>query len=326
MRAVVQGAPGGPEVLGFGVVDDPVPGVGEVCVRVRATALNRVDLMQRAGRYPVPPGASPILGLEMAGVVDEVGVGVTGVDVGDRVFGLLSGGGYAERVAVPAAHLMPIPAGWSFAEAAAVPEAFLTAWQALAWLAHLEPGASVLIHAGGSGVGTAAIQLAAARGVTAYVTCSDGKRDACEALGAARAIDYRAERFVDVIGEVTGGTGVDAVIDVIGAPYFEDNLASLAADGTLVLLATMGGSRVEAFDLRTLFRRRLTVVASTLRSRSDAYKALLTADVRKEVLPLLASGTIRPVIDSVRPWTDVVASHRDMEANRNVGKIVLEVD
>jgi putative PIG3 family NAD(P)H quinone oxidoreductase len=326
VRAIRFDEPGGPDVLYVGTVEDPVAGAGEVLVRVEATALNRADLLQRQGRYPVPEGVTPIPGLEMAGTVETVGDGVGGFAPGDRVFALLQGGGYAERVVVPSGHLMHVPARLSTAQAAAVPEAFMTAYQALFRLAGARKGDTVLVHAGASGVGTSAIQLAVARGITVLVTCSADKRRRCEELGAARAIDYRSERFVDAVADATGGRGVRAVIDVIGAPYFEDNLATLGEDGVLVVLATMGGSRVDSLDLRTLFRRRLSVVASTLRTRPAEYRSELTADFVRDVMPLLASGEVVPVIDTVLPWTDVARAHRHMEANRNVGKIVLLVD
>lgn len=325
MPAVLVAAAGGPEQLHLGEAPRPALLPHGLLVRVHATALNRADLLQRAGKYPPPPGASPLLGLEVAGTVEAVAEGVAAWQVGDRVMALLPGGGYAAYAAMPAAHAMPIPEALSMEEAAAIPEAFLTAFQALFWLGGLQPGGSLLVHAGASGVGTAAIQLARAVEATVYVTASAGKHDLCRALGAAEAIDYRREDFAARIAELTAGAGVNLVVDFIGAPYLAANVRVLAGDGCLVVLATMGGARAEGFDLRALFARRGRLVTSTLRSRSDAYKARLTADFAAFALPRFADGTLRPVVDSVFDWADVAAAHRRMEANANAGKIVLRV-
>lgn len=326
MRAVCVRAPGAADQLYLGEAERPAAGPGEVLVRVRATALNRADVLQRRGHYPPPEGASAILGLEMAGEVVALGKGVTRHQEGDAVCALLPGGGYAQYAAVPEVLAMPVPRGLSFEEAAALPEVFLTAFQALHWIARLEAGERVLIHAGASGVGTAALQLARLAGATAYATASAGKHARCLALGATRAIDYRTEDFAAVIADVTDGRGVDVIVDFIGAPYFHQNLDALAVDGRVVLLAQMGGAKVEQVDLRPFFRKRAQLTASTLRNRSEAYKARLTRDFEAYALPHFAEGRLKPVIDRVMDWGDVAEAHRVMEANANAGKIVLRVD
>lgn len=323
MRAVLLERPGGPETMWIGQVGKPVPRTGELLVKVHATALNRADLMQREGRYPPPPGASQILGLEMAGVVESKGPECGGWEAGDRVFGLLAGGGYAEYVLIHHDLAIPIPSSFSFAEAAAIPEVFLTAFQALHWNADLAAGKRVLIHAGASGVGTAAIQLVRAAGATPYVTVSAAKREACMALGAEAAIDYNSADFAERIPAITGG--VDIVVDFIGGPYFTRNVECLAEDGCVVILATLGGSQVDGFDLRRLFRKRGRIITSTLRNRSLEYKAKLTQDFAAYALPLFETEVLKPVIDCIYDWADVADAHRYMEDNRNVGKIVLQV-
>lgn len=325
MKAVLVNKPGGPEQLTIGETETPVPGDEELLVRVHATALNRPDILQREGKYPPPPGASPILGLEIAGTVAETGRGTSGWNVGDRVFGLLPGGGYAEYAVIHHKMAMPIPSGMSYEEAAAIPEVFLTAYQALYWLAEMEPGNHVLIHAGASGVGTAAIQVAASAGAHSYVTASGGKLPYCLELGAEAAIDYRTEDFVERIKQVTQGHGADVIIDFIGAPYFAKNLDVLALDGRIVMLATLGGVRVENVDLRVFFRKRASLIVSRLRPRSLDYQISLTQDFSTYALPLFIDGTLKPVIDSIYPWEEVADAHRRMEANKNVGKIVLKL-
>ena len=305
----------------------PIPAFGpdDLLVRVRATALNRADLLQRKGMYPPPEGASPILGLEMAGEVEAVGHHVRGHRVGDRVCALLPGGGYAQYVVVPAALALPIPDVMSYEEAAAIPEVFLTAYQALVWLGRLQAGETVLVHAGGSGVGTAAIQLARALGARVFITASRPKHAACLALGAEAAIDYREEAFDAEVMRLTNRRGVDVALDFVGADYFERNIESLAMDGRLVILALMGGSRVESVSLRHIFRKRLQIHFSTLRNRSEAYKIELTRAFSTEMLPRFQAGELAPVIDTVYNWTDAEAAHSRMEANLNTGKLVLRV-
>ncbi len=325
MQAVVIGQPGGAEPLRIDEAPKPAPGPEELLVRVHATALNRADTMQRKGNYPPPEGASPIMGLEMAGTVEAVGERMVNWNAGDRVCGLLAGGGYAEYATIHHEMAMAVPPGLSLEEAAAIPEVFLTAYQALHWLGALEAEEHVLIHAGASGVGTAAIQLARLADAHAYVTASAPKHEVCRELGAETTIDYKTEDFADRIADLTDGRGVDLIIDFIGAPYFDANLRALAVDGRLVLLATLGGSRVETVDLRRFFRKRVQLFASTLRARSPDYKIRLTQDFAGYALPQFVDGDLRPVIDRVYDWTEVAEAHRRMENNENAGKIVLRV-
>lgn len=324
MKAVLFDQPGNPDQLYIGEHPDPEPGPDELLVRVRATALNRADTLQRRGNYPVPEDASPILGLEMAGTVEAMGSNVTGWKQGDRVFGLLNGGGYAELCTIHHEAAMAMPPGLSFEEAAAVPEVFLTAFQALHWIGRLQAGETVLIHAGASGVGTAALQLARVAEAVPYATATAGKHAVCHDAGAEAAIDYKAEDFAARIDELAE-RGADLIIDFVGAPYLDQNLKALAMDGRLVLLATLGGAQVDALDLRRLFRKRAQLTASTLRSRSQAYKNRLSAAFAAGRLPLFADGTLRPVIDAVVDWGEAADAHRRMEANENAGKIVLRV-
>jgi len=325
MRAVRVSKEGDPEHMTIGEVPLPSPGPNEVRVQVHATALNRADTFQRRGHYPPPEGASPILGLEMAGVVEETGERVIDWHEGDRVFSLLSGGGYAEQVVVHKDLLMAMPPGLSMRDAAAIPEVFLTAYQALHWLGALQRDHNVLIHAGASGVGTAAIQLTKEAGAHPYITASAPKHEVCRDLGAEATIDYESEDFADRIAEITGGDGVNIVLDFIGAPYFHPNVDVLATDGRIVQLATLGGSTVEEVNLRALMAKRAQLLTSTLRDRSRDYKVQLTQEFASDMLPKFVDGALRPVIDSTYDWTDVADAHRRMENNENAGKIVLEV-
>lgn len=324
MDAILVPEPGGPERLVIGRFPRPVPARDELLVRVYATALNRADLLQRAGKYPPPDGAGPLLGLEVAGIVAECGASCEGWSVGDRVFGLLSGGGYAAYAVLRADVAMRVPPALTLMEAAAVPEAFLTAYQAIFQYGKVMSGDNVLVHAGASGVGTAAIQLAREAGARVFATASKAKHPACTALGA-RSIDYRSEQFDEIVLSETGGRGADVIVDFIGAPYFEPNVRALALDGRMILLATMGGSRLSAFDLRPFFRKRGSLLASTLRNRSHAYKARLTSEFAAFALPLLEERRVYPVIDSVFEWTRVSEAHQRMENHENVGKIVLRL-
>lgn len=325
MRAVRVPEHGDPEHMTLGEVPTPAPGPDEVRVKVHATALNRADTFQRRGHYPPPDGASHILGLEMAGVVEETGNGVIDWHEEDRVFSLLAGGGYAEQVVVHKDLLMAVPPGLSMREAAAIPEVFLTAYQALHWLGGIQSGHRVLIHAGASGVGTAAIQLAKEAGAHPYVTASAPKHEVCRDLGVEAAIDYESEDFAERIDEVTDGAGVDIIIDFIGAPYFHRNVASLSMDGRIIQLATLGGSTVEEMSLRDLMAKRVQLLTSTLRNRSLEYKVQLTQEFAGDVLPKFVGGQLRPVIDSTYDWTEVADAHRRMENNENAGKIVLQI-
>ena len=325
MRAVRVPDPGDPSAMTIGEVPTPTPGADEVRVQVHATALNRADTFQRRGHYPPPEGASPILGLEMAGVVQETGSGVIDWHEGDRVFSLLSGGGYAEQVVVHKDLLMAVPPGLSMREAAAIPEVFLTAYQALHWLGGLHSDHDVLIHAGASGVGTAAIQLTREAGARPHITASAPKHDLCRDLGAAATIDYESEDFAARIDDLTAGEGVDIVLDFIGAPYFHQNVEALSVDGRIVQLATLGGSTVAEVSLRALMAKRAQLLTSTLRDRRLDYKVQLTQEFAEDVVPKFVDGQLRPVIDSTYDWTEVADAHRRMENNENAGKIVLQV-
>jgi putative PIG3 family NAD(P)H quinone oxidoreductase len=327
MRAVVVKKPGGVDQLAFDEVPTPRPGRGELLVRVRAAALNRAGILQREGNYPPPPGASEILGLDMAGVVESAGSGCARFEPGDRVFGLLPGGGYAEYAVIPEAMAMPVPEGFTFEQAAAVPEVFLTAFQTLFWIGGLESGERVLIHSGGGGVGTAAIQLAAGSGASVLTTTgTDEKCESCRALGAERAINYRSQDFAGAVMEHTGGEGVDLILDFVAAPYWERNISVLRTDGRLVLISLMGGTIAERVDLGTILRKRIQVNGTTLRARSPDYKIRLTRAFAESGLDELAAGRLKPVIDTVFSWTRVADAHTRMEANLNTGKIVLTID
>ena len=304
-------------------IADPVVGPDEVLVAVRATALNRADLMQRAGNYPPPSGAPDIMGLEMAGVVSQLGARVTAWRVGDPVCALLPGGGYAEKVAVPQAMLMPVPAGWSFAEAAALPEVYLTAFVNLYIEAAVQPGEQVLVHGGASGVGTAAIQLLRATGNPIYVTAGSAEKcAACVALGATAAINYRAEDRPAQVRALTDQAGVDVIMDMVGAEYLAQNLALLKLKGRLVFISTLSGGKAEV-DLRQLMGKRLRLIGSVLRPRSVAEKVTIKEAFMAQFWSGVEAGAIKPVIDAVYPIAEVEAAHARMAANRNIGKIVL---
>ncbi|HAS43944.1 MAG TPA: NADPH:quinone oxidoreductase [Microscillaceae bacterium] len=325
MKAVIIKEFGGPEQLSLGEWEKPSPAQNEILVKVHTTALNRADTMQRRGVYPPPAGASPILGLEIAGEVAEVGTDVTQWKPGDRVFGLIPGGGYAEYAVIHQDMAMPIPNSFTFEQAVAVPEVFLTAYQAMKWLADIQSGETLLVHAGASGVGTAAIQLAKALGVKTIVTASAPKHQTCLDLGASLAIDYKTEDFKEKALEFTEGRGVDVIIDFIAAPYFLNNIDALATDGRMVILALMGGLNVDGFNLGKMLRKRLKVMGSTLRARSRDYQIRLNQDLKAFAIPLIEQGKIKPVIDSVFDWAQVAEAHEYMEANKNTGKIILKV-
>ncbi|MDX5435741.1 MAG: NAD(P)H-quinone oxidoreductase [Pontibacter sp.] len=325
MKAILVKQPGGPEQLVLGEHEQPLPKPYELLVRVHATALNRADTLQRQGKYPAPKGASPLLGLEIAGEVVEAGVNCTRYKKGDKVFGLLPGGGYAEYAVIDEQMAMPIPENLSMEEAAAIPEVFLTAFQALMWLGKLKAGERVLIHAGASGVGTAGIQLARAAKAEVLVTASEGKLHACKELGAHKAINYKEVPFEDEVLAYTNNEGVDVIVDFIAGPYFNQNLDCLRLDGRLVILASLGGGKVDGVDLRKILTKRLQVMGSTLRSRSREYQIKLTQEMSQFALPHFKSGAIIPVVDSMYDWQDVAEAHRYMEQNKNIGKIVLRV-
>lgn len=326
MQAIQFHAPGGTDQLYMGEYEAPQPGPNEVLVRVAYTALNRADLLQREGKYPVPPGDSPIMGLEMSGTVIATGSEAHKWKIGDKIFGLLNGGGYAEQAVIHEDMAMPIPAGMPMQEAAAIPEVFLTAYQALHWIGKLQAGETVLIHAGASGVGTAALQLVRLAEAISIVTASAGKHEICYQLGAAKAIDYRSEDFAEALQLYTKGKGVDIIIDFIAAGYFNQNLQTLGLDGRMIMLALMGGIKVPVVNLALILGKRLQITGSTLRSRSLEYKIRLTRDLHQYAGPHFTDGTLRPIIDSVYPWEAVREAHEYMEANKNQGKILLQVE
>ena len=329
MKAIEIPQYGGPEVLRLGERDRPVPKAGEVLIQVRAAGINRPDVFQRMGNYPVPPGASDIPGLEVAGLIVEVGDGVT-LKVGDAVCALVQGGGYAEFCTAAVELCLPVPAGLSMVEAASLPETFYTVWSNVFDRCRLgidERGRTetLLVQGGTSGIGVTAIQLAAALGHRVFATAgSDEKARACEALGAERGINYRTEDFVEVVKGLTDGRGVDVILDMVAGDYVPRELKALAEDGRLSLIAVLGGTKAEV-DLGTVLRRRLTITGSTLRPRNVAFKAHIAASLRETVWPLLASRAIKPVIFRTFPLKMASEAHRLMEGSTHVGKIVLEV-
>jgi putative PIG3 family NAD(P)H quinone oxidoreductase len=325
MKAITIKSPGDANQLEITEVPDPVAGSGQVLVYVAATALNRADILQREGKYPPPPGVTDILGLEMAGTVIEVGEGVTDFEVGDNVCSLLPGGGYAQQVTVDAAMLLKLPENLSFTKAAAIPEAFLTAFQALHLIAKIQPGETVLIHAGASGVGTAAIQLVKLAGAHPIATASGRKHQQLLDLGAELCIDYRTEDFAEAALSHTNGKGVNIILDFIGGPYLEKNLKALAMEGRMVSLAALGGARVEGVSMAPILRKRLQLTGTTLRSRSKEYKYQLVAEFRERIWPAFADRSVRALVDTIYDWEGVADAHKYMEANANVGKIVLTI-
>ncbi|WP_138734260.1 NAD(P)H-quinone oxidoreductase [Modestobacter excelsi] len=326
MRAVTISEPGGPEVLGWDEVPDPVCGPGEVLVDVVAAAVNRADLLQRQGHYPPPPGASEVLGLECSGIIGEVGEGVTGWSVGDEVCALLAGGGYAERVAVPAGQLLPRPAGVELATAAALPEVVCTVWSNVFMLAGLRAGEVFLVHGGGSGIGTMAVQLAVRAGARVATTAGSPEKLAfCRELGAEITVNYRDEDFVQVVRDATDGHGADVVLDIMGAAYLARNVDVLATGGRLVGIGMQGGTRAE-LDLGKLMRKRASVAATTLRSRpvtGPGGKAEIVAAVRHDVWPDVERGVVRPVVDRRLPMSRAADAHALVEASDHIGKVLL---
>jgi putative PIG3 family NAD(P)H quinone oxidoreductase len=322
MFAIMIAEPGGPEVLSWSEVPDPSPGPGEVLVDVHASAVNRADLLQRAGHYPPPPGAPPYPGLECAGVVAAVGEGATGLAPGDEVCALLAGGGYAQRVAVPAGQVLPVPRGVDLADAASLPEVACTVWANVVDLAGLRAGETLLVHGGGSGIGTFAIQLAVALGARVVTTARAAKHTALRDLGAAVTVDYTSEDFVAAVKEATDGRGADVILDIMGAAYLPRNVAALAPGGRLVVIGLQGGRRAE-LDLAALLAVRGTISATSLRGRPPAEKARIVRGVREQVWPLVESGVIRPVVDRRLPMARAAEAHRLVEANAHVGKVLL---
>lgn len=326
MRAVIIQTPGGPDQMVIKEIERPKPDAHQILVKVAAAGINRADIMQREGRYPPPQDASTVMGLEISGTVEETGGESGRWNYGDKVFGLIPGGGYAGYAVIHKDMAMSIPENFSFEEASAIPEVFLTAFQATRRLGRLAEGESILIHAGASGVGTAAIQLARVMGASKIIiTASARKHDYCLQLGAHSAIDYHAGPFREPVMEETDGAGVNVIIDFIAGPYFKQNLDCLKTDGRMILLATLGGGKVDAFDMRQILMKRLQITGSTLRSRTRSYQIQLTKDFSKFALDRFRDGTLKPVIDKVYDWTEVAEAHRYMEANKNVGKLVLKV-
>ena len=323
MICVEISQPGGPEVLKLVERPDPEPGSGEVLIRVAAAGINRPDVLQRRGAYPPPPGASDLPGLEVAGTIAAAGAGVEGWRTGDAVCALVSGGGYATMCVAPAPQCLRVPAAVDLVAAAAIPETFFTVWTNVFDRGRLQAGETALFHGGTSGIGTTAIQLAKARGATIFATAgSDDKVRACETLGARRGINYRTEDFVEVIRDVTGGKGVDLILDIMGGSYLNRNLAALAVDGRLVQIGLMGGESA-SIDLRRVLGRRLTITGSTLRPRSVGEKGAIAAALAREIWPLLEAGTVKPIVYKTFTLADAAAAHHLMESSEHVGKIVL---
>lgn len=325
MIAIIRTGDGGPEVLQVSEVPAPIPTATQLLVDVHATALNRADLIQRRGGYPPPPGDSEILGLEIAGTVAAVGRAVKGVSAGDRVFGLVGGGGYAEQTVIDYRMAMPIPDRWSFEEAAAVPEVFFTANENIFTLGELTAGETILIHAGGSGVGTASIQISHHAGANVFITAGTPEKiDKCKTLGAIEGINYKTTDFVAKIAQLTDGEGVDVVLDFIGAPYLEGNLSILKTKGRLLQVGLIGGATTE-IDLGALMRKRLKIIGSVMRPQSIDEKIAITHRFVDRWLPELKRGALQPVIDTIFPLAEAQQAHVYMEANRNFGKILLKV-
>ena len=320
MRAVVTTESGGPEVLTIGEVTDPRPAAGEVVVEVVATAVNRADTLQRRGFYAPPPGATDVIGLECSGRIAELGEGVEGWTVGDEVCALLAGGGYAARVAVPVGQVMPVPAGVSLVEAACLPEVAATVWSNVFMTAHLARGERFLVHGGAGGIGTMAIQLAAARGAEVFTTAGSPEGlELCRSLGASRAISYRDEDFVEVLSEAGGA---DVILDNMGAKYLGRNVTALATAGRLVIIGMQGGAKGE-LDINALLRKRASVTATSLRGRPVAEKAAICCGVVENVWPLVASGAIRPIVETTMPLEEAGRAHELMEAGGHSGKFLL---
>lgn len=325
MRHVAHEA-GGPELMHVVIGPVPVPKTGEVLIRVEAAGVNRPDVQQRKGAYPPPPGASPLLGLEVAGDVVALGDGVDGLAVGDKVCALANGGGYADYCSAPASQCLPWPTGYDAVRAAALPETYFTVWANLFGIGRLQSGESALIHGGTSGIGVTAIQLAHEFGSRVYATAgSREKCDACLGFGANAAINYKEADFAAAIKEFTGGKGVDVVLDMVGGSYAAQNLRCLAMDGRLVIIAFLGGAKPEGLDLTPIMVRRLTVTGSTMRPRTAAQKAAIASALHEKVWPILAAGRCGPVIHTVFPLERVDEAHRLMESSAHIGKIMLSV-
>ena len=325
MIAIEIREPGEPDVLVPAERPRPVPAAGEVLIKVSAAGVNRPDVMQRRGQYPPPPGSSDIPGLEVAGVIEQIGDDVHGWREGDRVCALVAGGGYAEYCAAPSPQCLPVPRVLDFAAAAAIPETFFTVWTNVFERGRLKPGESLLVHGGASGIGTTAIQLARALGSRVFATAgTTDKCAACERLGAERAVNYRDADFAAVVRGATEGRGVDVILDMVGGDYVARNIAALAMEGRLVQIATLGGSKVQ-IDLRSIMQRRLTMTGSTLRTRSVVEKGAIARALLEHVWPLLEKGVVAPVVHATFPLRAAADAHHLMEADTHIGKIVLVV-
>jgi putative PIG3 family NAD(P)H quinone oxidoreductase len=326
MRAITIPTPGDADALVLDDVPTPELADDEVLVQVAAAGVNRADLMQRQGFYPPPPGASAYPGLEVSGTVSALGSEVTAWSVGDQVCALLSGGGYAEQVAVPAAQVLPVPAGVSLVDAAALPEVVSTVWSNVFMTANLQPGQTILIHGGSSGIGTMAIQLARAIGARIAVTAgTSDKLSACHELGAEILVNYREQDFVEVLAEATHGSGADVILDNIGAKYLARNVSALAVSGRLVVIGLQGGVKAE-LDIGTLLRKSAAVIATSLRGRPAVEKAAIVAAVREHVWPLIESGQVKPIVHKTFPLADAARAHRELESGANIGKILLTIN
>jgi tumor protein p53-inducible protein 3 len=325
MRAIIVQAPGGAENMYIGVYKQPKPGEKEILIKVEAAGVNRADILQRKGKYPPPAGASTLLGLEISGTVVKAGPGCVKWKQDDQIMGLLPGGGYAEYAVIHEDMAIAKPSYLTFEEAAAIPEVYLTAFQALVWIARLRQKERVLLHAGASGVGTAAIQLAKTFDAEVFVTASSGKHEICRSLGADHLIDYQKEQFDERIKSITGSKGVDVIVDFVGGPYFSANINSLSIDGRMVILALLGSGPVTEIDLRKIIGKRLTISGSTLRSRHLEYQIRLTQEFADYGMHLFESGKLKPVVDKVFNWNDVPKAHTYMEENKNSGKIILKI-
>ncbi|PZP62221.1 MAG: NAD(P)H-quinone oxidoreductase [Azospira oryzae] len=326
MRAVEIKEAGPPETLALTTRPVPTPKAGEVLIKVAAAGVNRPDVLQRQGKYPPPPGASDLPGLEVAGTIVKLGEGATGWQVADRVCALLTGGGYAEYVAVPAAQCLPVPKGLTLVEAASLPETFFTVWHNVFERGQLKPGESFLVQGGTSGIGVTAIQMVKAFGNRVFATAgSDEKCGACVKLGADRAINYKTEDFVDVLQKETAGRGVDVILDMVGGDYIPRELKALAPDGRLVLIAFLGGAKATV-NFADVMMRRLTITGSTLRARPVEVKASIAQALREKVWPLIEAGKIRPVVHATFPLAEAAKAHALMESSTHVGKIMLTVE
>ncbi|MFH7322653.1 NAD(P)H-quinone oxidoreductase [Aeromicrobium sp. JJY06] len=322
MRAVIVEEPGGPESLHVAELPDPEPGPGEVVIAVAAAGVNRADLLQREGHYPPPPGTTDVIGLECSGVVHAIGEGVTGLSVGDEVCALLSGGGYAERVVVPAGQVVPVPAGVDLTTAAAIPETYATVWSNVSMLAGLREGQKVLVHGGASGIGTTAIQLAKAFGATVVTTVGSAeKAEVVRGLGADAVVNYREDDFAETCQDLGG---VDVVLDIIGGKYLAQNVASLARGGRIVVIGMQGGRKGE-LNLGALLAKQGSVSATSLRFRPVEEKAAIMTELVEKVWPLIEDGTLGPVVHETVPLARVADAHRILEESSHVGKVVLDM-